>query len=124
MSTLNPILADALRPFAPEGSELNQRAARNPLEQARMHLIARLWELSVPPQHAIADIPDLIREAANIFDEWLYAVGNHVGERVNVDLDMRNFQGACLGAVEGNATYEIESAIEDSRRFRTLRRAV
>lgn len=98
-------------------------ASRNPLEAIRSHLIRRLCELPMPAAHAIGEVPELLRDAANIFDEFLFAIGQHVGERVNVDMDIRPFQGAFLGAVEGNADYEIECVIERSSQYRTLRRA-
>jgi hypothetical protein len=101
-------------------------ASRNPFEIARSHLIRRLLELEVPPAHAIAEAPDLIRDAANIFDGWLRQVGEHVAdvtdassEPINLDL----FTGQFLGAVDGNATYAVEQAMEFAPRRYTMRRA-
>lgn len=101
---------------------LSNVPSRNPFEIARSHLIARLVQMSVPPAHAIAEAGDHIKDAANLFDEWLAAVGGAVADRVNVDVDYRVFQGAFLGAVDGNATYEVECVIARASQYRTLRR--
>src|SRR6516225_3603644 len=94
----------------------------NPFEAAKAALIARLNKLAAPSASAIGDAADHIRDAANIFDEWLYAVGSQVADRSFNDVDMRSFQGAFLGAVDGNATYEVEVACEPVRRS-LMRRA-
>lgn len=94
----------------------------NPFEAARQALIARLLALPVP--QALGEVSDHLRDAANIFDQWLYAVGSGVADHVTVDVDMRSFQGAFLGAVDGNASYEVDCAVERAGRRRTLRRVV
>ncbi|EJN07915.1 hypothetical protein PMI42_07445 [Bradyrhizobium sp. YR681] len=92
----------------------------NPFEAARSALIQRLLALPVPA--AIGEVSDHLRDAANVFDQWLYAVGSGVADHVSVDVDMRQFQGAFLGAVDGNATYELECANEAASRRRSFAR--
>jgi hypothetical protein len=93
---------------------------QNPSEAARQALIARLLALPVP--QALGEVSDHLKDAANVFDQWLYAVGSGVADHVQVDVDMRSFQGAFLGAIDGNATYEAECATEAASRRRSSRR--
>jgi hypothetical protein len=93
---------------------------QNPFKAARLALIQRLLALPVP--EAIGDVADHLKDAANIFDQWLYAVGSGVADSVPADVDMRSFQGAFLGAVDGNATYEVECAMEAASRRRSFAR--
>ena len=98
-------------------------SAANPFEAARAALIQRLLSLPVP--QAIGEVSEHLKDAANVFDQWLYAVGSGVADHVTVDVDMRSFQGAFLGAIDGNATYEVESVLEQAGRRRSFaRRAV
>lgn len=93
---------------------------QNPLKAARAALIQRLLALPVP--EALGDVADHLRETANVFDQWLYAVGSGVADHVTVDVDMRQFQGAFIGAVDGNATYEVECVQEAASRRRSFAR--
>ncbi|WP_445222210.1 hypothetical protein ACKWRH_21380 [Bradyrhizobium sp. Pa8] len=95
---------------------------QNPFEAARQALIARLLTLPVP--QAIGEVSEHLKDAANIFDQWLYAVGSGVADHVTIDVDMRSFQGAFLAAVDGNATYEAECAVDRASHRRSFRRAV
>lgn len=92
----------------------------NPFKAARAALIQRLLALPVP--EAIGEVSDHLRDAANIFDQWLYAVGSGVADHVTVDVDMRQFQGAFVGAIDGNATYEVECVQEAASRRRSFAR--
>lgn len=94
---------------------------QNPFEAARAALIQRLLALPVPS--AIGEVSDHLRDAANIFDQWLYAVGSGVADSVMVDVDMRPFSGAFLGAIDGNASYEVECVLESVDRYGNPRRA-
>jgi hypothetical protein len=94
----------------------------NPFEAARAALIERLLTLPVP--HALGEVADHLKDVANICDQWLFAIGGAVAEHVSVDVDMRQFSGAFLGAVDGNATYELECVTEAASRRRSYRRAV
>ncbi|WP_407146297.1 hypothetical protein [Bradyrhizobium sp. ORS 86] len=91
--------------------------SRNPFEVARSALIKRLVDIEVPRELSLRTRPlefsalaDHIREAANIFDEWLFAIGTEVADNANRTVDLRLFTGAFLGAVDGNATYATETA--------------
>ncbi len=110
-----PALAAASFPAVPPPP--GRPAARNPFEAARSHLIRRLLDLTVPAELSprarpaqLAALADHIREAADIFDEWLAAIGGEVAETASRRLDMSVFAGAFRGAVEGNATYVAETA--------------
>ncbi|QPF81629.1 hypothetical protein IC762_17535 [Bradyrhizobium genosp. L] len=90
---------------------------RNPFEAARSALIRRLVEMEVPRELSLrprrdefAHLADHIRDAANLFDEWLFAIGAEVAENANRAVDLRLFSGAFLGAVDGNATHATETA--------------
>jgi hypothetical protein len=93
---------------------------QNPFEAARSALIDRILALPIP--QAIGEVSDHLRDAANVFDQWLYAVGSGVSDQVMVDVDMRQFQGAFVGAVDGNATYEVECVMEAASRRRSFAR--
>ena len=96
-------------------------SAANPFEAARAALIQRLLSLRVP--EAIGEVSEHLTETANVFDQWLYAVGSGVAEHVTVDVDMRQFSGGhFLGAVDGNATYEVECVLEAASRRRSFAR--
>lgn len=95
-------------------------STQNPFEAARDALIQRLLSLAVP--QAIGEVSDHLKDAANVFDQWLYAVGSGVADSVSTDVDMRQFQGAFLGAVDGNATYEVECVQEAASRRRSFAR--
>jgi hypothetical protein len=97
-------------------ADTKSSTTQNPFEAARAALIARLNALPVPS--AIGEVSDHLRDAANIFDQWLYSVGSGVADAVMTDVDMRSFQGAFLGAVDGNATYEVECVLESVDRYR------
>lgn len=105
---------------AADTTSTHRNTQPNPFEAARAALIDRLLTLRVP--EAIGEVSEHLRETANIFDQWLYAVGSGVAEHVTVDVDMRQFQGAFLGAVDGNATYEAECIVERASRRRSFSR--
>ena len=95
-------------------------STQNPFEAARAALIQRLLSLRVP--EAIGEVSEHLTETANVFDQWLYAVGSGVADHVTVDVDMRQFQGAFLGAVDGNATWEVDCVVEQAGRRRSFAR--
>lgn len=94
---------------------------RSPLAAAQSKLIRRILELRTGE-----GLVDLVKDSANIFDEWLFEIGSHLAETVtpDVEVDLRLFSGQCLGAVDGNATYEIECAQRQSGRRTSARRGV
>ena len=92
---------------------------RNPFEVARSHLIRRILELQVP--NAVRTFPspaefkavaDHVRQAAAIFDEWLAAIGHEVRDNASIEIDADVFDGAFVGAVDGNATYACDNAAD------------
>jgi hypothetical protein len=92
-------------------------ASRNPFEIARAHLIRRLIDAEVPralpvrPHSSCFDaVADHIKDFANIFDEWLTAVGEEIADNSHNNVDMNLFRDAFLCAVDGNAVYETRCA--------------
>jgi len=91
----------------------------NPFEVARRTLIQALARMPVPRPIGSFPVPsdfegirDHLVEAASIFDSWLGAVGHQVADNASHDVDMRVFEGAFTGAVEGNATFECDRCAE------------
>lgn len=95
-------------------------STQNPFEAARDALIQRLQSLAIP--QALGDVSDHLKDVANICDQWLHAVGSGVADHVTTDVDMRLFSGQFLGAVDGNATYEVECVMEAASRRRSYAR--
>lgn len=98
---------------------LTQPRPQNPFESARLKLIQALLSMKAPKPISTFPIPcefnsvaDHLREAATIFDEWLGAIGHQVADNASHNVDMRVFEGAFTGAIDGNATYEIENVAE------------
>lgn len=90
---------------------------QNPFEAARLKLIQALLAMKAPKAYPSFPIPAdhegiaaHIREAAQIFDDWLAAVGHQVRDNSGSEIDMRCFEGAFMGAVDGNATWCCEEA--------------
>jgi hypothetical protein len=100
--------------------------SQNPFEAARLTLIRQLLAMKAPKAYSAFPSPadhegiaDHIREAAAIFDAWLAAIGFQIADNATTQIDMRSFEGAFTGAIEGNATYECEraaQALRDDRR--------
>jgi hypothetical protein len=91
----------------------------NPFEIARRRLISALARMPVPQALGSFPVPsdfEAIRkhvlEAASICDDWLGSIGHQVSDNATCNLDLRSFDAAFTGAVDGNATYEIEKAAE------------
>jgi len=100
--------------------------SQNPFEAARLTLIQKLLRMKAPkalgafphPSDFVA-IANHLRIAAGIFDEYLEEFGFQVADNAPCNVDARLFTGAFRGAIEGNATFEIEEvaeAIRDGRR--------
>jgi hypothetical protein len=89
----------------------------NPFEIARRKLVEKLSAMKVPG--ALGSFPlasdfetlaNMTREVAAIADEWLAVIGHQVRENATCTIDMRQFEGAFTGAIEGNCTWEMETA--------------
>lgn len=106
-------------------------ASQNPFEAARLSLINALLKLKAPKAYPNFPSPDdhegiaaHIREAAQIFDSWLAAVGSEVRDNATGAIDANLFSGSFEAAIDGNETYACEVAacdVADQRR--TSRRA-
>lgn len=109
-------------------------SAKNPFEAARRRLISGLLAMKAPPSYPASPSPSdhegiaaHIRDAAQIFDEWLAAVGSEVRDNAVTSIDGNLFSGAFTGAIDGNETWACEAQGEALREFanerRSLRRA-
>jgi hypothetical protein len=106
------------------------RSANNPFEAARLKLVRRLLEMRAPAPYpnfpSPADhegIAGHIREAAQIFDEWLAAIGSEVRDNAVTSISKDLFSGSFMGAVDGNETWACESQGEALIGFAAERRA-
>ncbi len=108
--------------------------AQNPFETARLSLISRLLNLKAPKAYPNFPSPDdhegvaaHIREAAQLFDEWLAAIGSEVRDNAVTSVDRHMFSGSFMGAVDGNETGVCEeqasALIEYAEERRSVRRA-
>jgi hypothetical protein len=102
----------------------------NPFETARLKLVRRLLEMRAPSAYpsfpSPADhegIAAHIREAAQIFDEWLAAIGSEVRDNAVTAIDRHLFSGSFIGAVDGNETGACEEQAESLREFAMERRS-
>lgn len=110
---------------------LSKTLSRNPFEVARSHLIRRLLELQAPVAYPNFPTPghhegvaSHIREAAQIFDEWLAAVGSEVRDNATTQVSAGLFAGSFFAAVDGNETGACEDQAESLRdERRAMRRA-
>jgi len=107
---------------------------KNPFETARRKLIAALSAMTAPAAYPAYPSPsdheaiaDHIREAAQIFDDWLAAVGSEVRDNAVTAIDRHMFSGSFTGAIDGNETYACteqgEALREYSEQRRSMRRA-
>lgn len=105
----------------------------NPFETARLALIKRLLTLKAPAAYpnfpSPADhegIAQHIRDAAQIFDEWLAAIGAEVRDNATTSISAGLFAGSFTGAVDGNETGACEeqasALIEYAQERRSARR--
>jgi lipase chaperone LimK len=102
---------------------------QNPFEAARLTLISALLSLKAPAAYPSFPSPTdheglaaHIREAAQIFDGWLAAVGSEVRDHAVTSIDVRMFSGSFEAAIEGNETYEIEAQAEALKEYASERR--
>lgn len=99
-----------LATLSPQASTTT-RSSSNPFEAARLALIKRLLTLKAPaaypnfPQPADHEgTAQHIREAAQIFDGWLAAIGSEVRDNAVTSVSAGLFAGSFMGAVDGNET--------------------
>jgi hypothetical protein len=104
---------------------------QNPFETARRKLIAALLAMKPPAAYPAFPSPSdhegvaaHIREAAQIFDAWLAAIGSEVRDNAVTAIDSNLFSGSFMGAVDGNETYAAEMQGEALREYAEERRSV
>jgi hypothetical protein len=104
---------------------------QNPFETARLQLIAALLAMKPPAAYPAfpspadhAGVAGHLREAAEIFDGWLAAVGCEVRDNATTYISADLFAGSFTAAIDGNETWCLEQqgeALVEQRR--SLRRA-
>jgi hypothetical protein len=102
---------------------------QNPFDAARLTLISALLTLKAPAAYPSSpspadheDIAAHIREAAQIFDGWLAAIGSEVRDNAVTSINRHMFSGSFLGAVDGNETGVCEEQAEALREYASERR--
>lgn len=106
-------------------------SAKNPFEAARRRLIAGLLAMKAPAAYPAFPSPAdhegvaaHIREAAQIFDEWLAAIGCEVRDNASSYVSADLFAGSFTAAIDGNETWAIECQAGELRdEHRAMRRA-
>jgi hypothetical protein len=95
-------------------SKVTPIRSQNPLETARLALVKKLLALSVPS--VLTDFGAVnahMLEAAAIVDEWVASLGNVLADNTTASVDLRSFKEPLTYALDGNATYAFEQAIEN-----------
>lgn len=99
--------------------------SKKPLEAAKLTLVKDFLALRMPAYSTFPSpgehqsFADVIREAAQIFDIWLAAVGAEVRDNATGAIDANLFSGSFEAAIDGNETYACEIAacdVADQRR--------
>jgi hypothetical protein len=92
-----------------------------PLKHALAAMLGALARLTAPvipaqnePRHFDAVAGHMIA-VAEIVDDYMTAIGDHVAEHATVKIDLSQFAAPLLATIEGNAIYEIERAAEAVR---------
>ena len=106
----------------PPDSKLASPTSINPIARAHYALIRELTRMRVPSlsintePEEFEDVADYIERVAALFDvTWLQAVGSDVKANALCSIDMEMFSNQFVGAVSGNATYELSCAAESAR---------
>lgn len=104
--------------------------SQNPFEAARLSLINSLiTRLKAPKAYPAFPSPDdhlgvadHVRQGAEIFDEWLAAIGAEVRDNAVTQVSSGMFSGSFMGAVDGNETGVCEEQAEALRGYAEERR--
>jgi hypothetical protein len=118
-------ISDALR-FGIEGeftqvspSKLASPTSQNPIARAHFALIKELARMHVPSlsvsptPEEFDDVADYLRRVTDLFDvSWLQPIGQEVQSNALCSINTQMFCGQFVGAIDGNATHEIQAARE------------
>jgi hypothetical protein len=92
-------------------------SSQNPFERARLALIKRLLWMPAPSAYPTFPSPDdhmgvkdHILLAAELFDDYLAAIGAEVRDNANCAIDKDLFSGTVMRAIDGNETFALEEA--------------
>ena len=94
----------------------------HPIAKAHAALIAELARIQVPQISVYAEsdefeaVADYIRRVTDLFDvTWLQQIGIEVAANALCRVDQAMFCNQFVGAVSGNATYELDCCAEAAR---------
>jgi tRNA C32,U32 (ribose-2'-O)-methylase TrmJ len=94
------------------------RPQLQPIEIAHAAMLAGLARLVVPvipadnePAH-FAAMAQHMMDVAEVVDDYMTAIGDHVAENATVKIDRSLFAAPLLATIEGNAVYEVDRAAE------------
>ena len=96
----------------------------NPIAKAHEALINELAFVAIPRIHVtpeaeeFEDVADYLLRTAAMFDRWLKMVGEEVQANALTRIDMNDFEGRFVGALEGNATFELDRCAQAVREER------
>lgn len=91
--------------------------SNNPFDVAHTAMLEALAKLPVPkplvsyPHHDdFLAVRDYLRGVGGIVDQAIVCLGHQIKHVAECRVDMSQFEGVLTGAIDGNATYEIENA--------------
>lgn len=99
-------------------------AATHPLAKAQAVMVGELARLAAPRLHVnplpeeFEDVADYLLRGARIIDAWIKEVGLEVRSAAVTNIDMGPFTEQVVGALQGNAMFEIDRAAEALREER------
>jgi hypothetical protein len=109
----------------------NPDCLAKPVRNRPPSLINALLKLKAPKAYPSFPSPDHhegiaahLREAAQIFDEWLAAVGSEVRDNAVTSISSGLFSGSFTGAIDGNETGVCEEQGEALRGYAEERRSM
>jgi hypothetical protein len=101
--------------------DMKAPAASHPLALAQATMVTELARLVAPKLSAnpepedFEDVADYLLRGARIIDDWIKEVGLEVRSSATCRVDMNMFTDVLKDALEGFATYEIDTAAEAVR---------
>jgi hypothetical protein len=115
-----PQANDSLTPIpgVPSAATGARPQVQHPLKVAHAAMLAGLGRLVVPVIPVFPEPVDFeavaehMRDVAEIVDDYMTAIGDHVAENASVKIDLSLFAAPLLESIDGNATFEIERVAE------------
>lgn len=101
-------------------SKLASPTSTNPISKAHFAMIRELARMHIPTvdgsPEGFEDCADYIRRVTALFDvTWLQAVGTEIESNASNTVDLNMFCGQFVGAIDGNATHELDCCADAAR---------